>query len=523
MLGAYTSIRRGQGSDVAGSRPYRPGDHARTIDWKASARLSSVTRRRRVHRARALRARDATSRDRLRPPARDGAISSRSSLGSRSLWRSSGSSSCSWSARSTSAAWSATSTTQATTAENDAGTPFWRPPRAHGGSWGEGNLVEQLETAPAWRPRRAIGHARPGPPVPLRRRRGRPDRKLRLRRLRLPGTAASARAGPRRSTEAGTRRGRRPGSRLGAELPAHRRRRDAVRRGRRRRAPICAADGSRGRPRGGRSTIERLARLERDLLELGVDPILVSSEQPEAVQSAFLEWAEHRLTARGLLVTPAARPALAVAAFVAVAAAAVAVVFWVAPRWDAGEGGTFGVRSLVVSDEHRPARRTRGRPRLGACARRSSTRTRSTRRRCGSPPASLPSGSSGPGAWCTRTSVTPPRWRSSLLAPVRHGRLPARDGARRRREDPGASDPVPSRDADGADAGRRGDTGLVQLAAGQPSFAARPGDDRPSRDEARGVSHGRTCRTSPRLRRSAGAPLASRLRCSWQEGGSSRK
>jgi hypothetical protein len=47
--------------------------------------------------------------------------------------------------------------------------------------------------------------------------------------------------------------------------------------------------------------IERLARLESDLLELGVDPILVSSEQPDAVQSAFLEWSEHRLTARGLL------------------------------------------------------------------------------------------------------------------------------------------------------------------------------------------------------------------------------
>jgi uncharacterized protein (DUF58 family) len=37
---AMQSVRRGAGSDVAGSRPYKPGDHARTIDWPASARLS---------------------------------------------------------------------------------------------------------------------------------------------------------------------------------------------------------------------------------------------------------------------------------------------------------------------------------------------------------------------------------------------------------------------------------------------------------------------------------------------------
>jgi len=37
---AMQSVRRGAGSDIAGSRPYRPGDDARTIDWHASARLS---------------------------------------------------------------------------------------------------------------------------------------------------------------------------------------------------------------------------------------------------------------------------------------------------------------------------------------------------------------------------------------------------------------------------------------------------------------------------------------------------
>src|SRR3954471_15020706 len=37
-----TSVRRGAGSDVAGSRPDRPGDDAHAIDWAASARLSSA-------------------------------------------------------------------------------------------------------------------------------------------------------------------------------------------------------------------------------------------------------------------------------------------------------------------------------------------------------------------------------------------------------------------------------------------------------------------------------------------------
>jgi hypothetical protein len=41
-FGGHTSIRRGTGFDVAGSRPYQPGDHIHAIDWKASARLSAV-------------------------------------------------------------------------------------------------------------------------------------------------------------------------------------------------------------------------------------------------------------------------------------------------------------------------------------------------------------------------------------------------------------------------------------------------------------------------------------------------
>ncbi|MBA2475251.1 MAG: DUF58 domain-containing protein [Actinobacteria bacterium] len=41
-FGAMHSARRGTGSDVAGSRPYQPGDDVDTIDWGASARLSSA-------------------------------------------------------------------------------------------------------------------------------------------------------------------------------------------------------------------------------------------------------------------------------------------------------------------------------------------------------------------------------------------------------------------------------------------------------------------------------------------------
>jgi uncharacterized protein (DUF58 family) len=44
-FGSERSLRRGPGSDVAGSRPYRPGDDIGAIDWRTSARLSSATGR----------------------------------------------------------------------------------------------------------------------------------------------------------------------------------------------------------------------------------------------------------------------------------------------------------------------------------------------------------------------------------------------------------------------------------------------------------------------------------------------
>ncbi len=41
-FGTTVSVRRGLGTDVAGSRPYRAGDHMHAIDWAASARLSAA-------------------------------------------------------------------------------------------------------------------------------------------------------------------------------------------------------------------------------------------------------------------------------------------------------------------------------------------------------------------------------------------------------------------------------------------------------------------------------------------------
>jgi len=41
-FGTMRSLRRGSGSDVAGSRPYYPGDDMDAIDWAASAKLSTA-------------------------------------------------------------------------------------------------------------------------------------------------------------------------------------------------------------------------------------------------------------------------------------------------------------------------------------------------------------------------------------------------------------------------------------------------------------------------------------------------
>ncbi len=42
-FGTMRSLHRGAGTDIAGSRPYRPGDKMDAVDWAASARLSTAT------------------------------------------------------------------------------------------------------------------------------------------------------------------------------------------------------------------------------------------------------------------------------------------------------------------------------------------------------------------------------------------------------------------------------------------------------------------------------------------------
>ena len=299
MLGAHTSIRRGQGSDVAGSRPYRPGDHARSIDWKASARLSAVTggddfivRERYAHEmprvvilcdrrpAMALYPDDLPWLSKPRAVERIVELIVASAVNQRGLvgyldHASHG-------------------------AENAAGTPFWRPPRAHGGSWGEENLVEELGSH--------LRGARDAPADTL-------DQGLRF----LSVVAGAVPIGsfvfvvsdfleppPRESWAAAIDRGwdlvavvvqdpvwEQSFPPIGGVV-----------------TPFVAADGEAleyVRLTDAEASDQRelnsarLARLESDLLELGVDPIFVSSEQPEDIQSAFLQWSEHRLTTRGVL------------------------------------------------------------------------------------------------------------------------------------------------------------------------------------------------------------------------------
>ena len=68
------SARRGTGSDVAGSRPYRRGDDVKAIDWPASAQALAGAGDGRVRRSRALRRRGAADRRSLRPPPFDVAL-----------------------------------------------------------------------------------------------------------------------------------------------------------------------------------------------------------------------------------------------------------------------------------------------------------------------------------------------------------------------------------------------------------------------------------------------------------------
>jgi hypothetical protein len=141
-FGGFTSVRRGEGSDVASSRPYEPGDHIHSIDWKSSARLSAahgsdefiVRERHAEEMARVVLVADRRPEMALYPtdlpwlhkPAAVAAAAGlivASALNQRGL-----------------VGYIDYASHEAE--GSDAGTPFWRPPRAQAGVW-QGDLRER--------------------------------------------------------------------------------------------------------------------------------------------------------------------------------------------------------------------------------------------------------------------------------------------------------------------------------------------------------------------------------------------
>ena len=347
MLGAYTSIRRGEGADVAGSRPYQPGDHSRAIDWKASARLSSVSggddfivRERYAHEMpRVVIVCDRRPEMSLYPPHLPwlskplavecivelivvSAVNQRGLVG----YLDHGGHGT----------------------ENDSGTPFWRPPRAHAGSW-EGNLVEQLQEnlrgdfdAPADALDRGLEFLSVvSGAVPI------GSFVFVVSDFLEP--AARAELGGSGQSRVGRRRGGRPGSRVGAELPADRWRHDSVRRGRRRQPAVRAAAGGRGVGAQGRQPrAPRAPRSGHAGARGGLDPCLQCDRRRGADGVPRLGGSTSDGSGAGP-VTPLVRRLLSWTALAVVSGIAAALAFVVAPGWDRGDGGTFGVASIRLT------------------------------------------------------------------------------------------------------------------------------------------------------------------------------
>lgn len=297
MLGAYTSIRRGEGSDIAGSRPYRPGDHSRLIDWKASARLSAtsggdefIVRERYAHEMpRVVVICDRRPEMSLYP---DGspwlskpramrnvvdlvvvsAVNQRGLVGYLDFASHEG--------------------------ESEAGTPYWRPPRAQAGSW-QGNLVEGMHQnlsrefdAPRDGLTRSLdflavlsGAVPTGSFVFV------------VSDFLEPSAADSWSAAIDRGWDVVAVVVQDPvweqgfpaiGGIVTPFVEAAGSRLDYVRLSQREAAERQEANRA------------RLETIERDLTRLGLDMILVSDSDPVEIRHAFLEWAELRLTTRGM-------------------------------------------------------------------------------------------------------------------------------------------------------------------------------------------------------------------------------
>lgn len=297
MLGAYTSMRRGEGTDIAGSRPYRPGDPSRLIDWKASARLSAtsggdefIVRERYAHEMpRVVLIVDRRPEMSLYPADSPwlskvdavrnvvdllvvSAVNQRGLVGYLDF--------------------------ASHDDENESGQPYWRPPRAQSGFW-QGNLVESMH--------RNLAGGFDGPADGL-------DRSLDFLSV-LAGTVPTGSfvfvvsdflQPPSPTSWSGAidrgwdvvgvvvqdpvweqsfppiggvvtpfAEARGPGLqyvRLSAREAAERREANRA----------------------------RLARVESDLTRLGLDMILVSESDPAVIRQTFLDWAELRLTTRGM-------------------------------------------------------------------------------------------------------------------------------------------------------------------------------------------------------------------------------
>lgn len=294
-LGGFRSVRRGEGSDVAGSRPYRPGDHFHAIDWKSSARFSSargtdefIVRERfadempKVVVVPDLRPEMALFPDEfpwLHKPAaieRLIAVIVASALEQRGL---------------------VGYLDLASHGGGDAGDPFWRAPRAQADDWG-GDLVEAMTgylatpfDAPADNVEQALRFlsvvggtvpagsflfvisdfiTRPEPSAWT----GVVGRGWDVVPLVLQDPLWEQSFPP---VDGVVMRLCEPGAE--DVLPVRLGRRQAEERA--------------------RANEERLRSIERELLGLGVDPVVVSSSEPGAVEATLLEWAQRRFEQRG--------------------------------------------------------------------------------------------------------------------------------------------------------------------------------------------------------------------------------
>ena len=273
--------RRGRGSDVAGTRPYVPGDPVSTIDWFASARLSSA-RGEDAFVVRQLVRGGGSARDRRQRHATRRCALVRHDL----PWLSK-----------PAAALAATDAIvrSAIAARAELGHAEVAAGRTRG------PLTGRRRAAPRPRPRAARARTtRPRQSFArtlahlLNRRAELPAGIVRLRALRLPGQVPAGIWSSMRAAYWEVVPGDPPGSRLGAELPAGRRRRDPVRvAGRRARRRSCGCRRATSPPCGAR-TRSGSHGCSGDSAAPASIPVLLGTSSPFDVDTTFLRWAERR-------------------------------------------------------------------------------------------------------------------------------------------------------------------------------------------------------------------------------------